>query len=1086
MSSYSHPWFDLPRDKYRRGAAARATDMLAHTPEQFRSREAPFIAVTPFGCYCYLCDEKISLFKQAIREHWDARHPPIGRVEAALREITARIRSLRFSEHGDYSIFIRRESAGVERWFCRNCIQTFQNRSNSNRHLIGVGGGKRIPEWRRTQRACVAGDVCFVMCYETKCGSYAPLGWRGAACDRGTSSGGGTHGGYSLNSADGSAGMMVPRQPQCHGGGYPPYHSRNMIRSGGFPSPLPASLSKECSSSSSFRFFQIPFEKKKEEIEEFVERRSELSAITETYQSLLDGSFRENMTQLVQMRTETLAGTDDPTLGWVLRIAEVWIREYAKTQVDLLPGDVRSILLNFNVNLGEEDDTFRATNGMMGFTLRKNLDVLWKMLSPMICFIWRYPTPIFSQLKFEAYQIFQRENLGLVGHRNEEGKGAGTGDCLVAGMSIVPRLLMTCVLEEPADIMTSTVGVKFALSLGFRIQRKREQLEMVNIASISSKMATVLHLLRVSVCAVISLWRKQRWGEEARRLVRSSQSSRTINVIAPMINLLRREVNKRPSDPRNYMHCNGDMRIADSLFTHSDWTNLIPKVVRTFETIIKGVLVNERMMRILEETTKVEMENWNRLVGITFIGRDGDELQPMKKEDIDEDRFLFQSGRLMGLTYLCFYGLGLGSFRFAELVRLGLEHTVWSSNGEIRYTATSEKKGTALSDGSRIVNHRLPRCISRCILMFRLMVHLDSGKLWFDSADGYESNMIEEIVILFSLDSRPNLRDVRQFFVSLTNILFDDSDSSFCAKEDVTNYSGHSKTTQRIHYRTNRADREDELFQGYWTALGMGRYVMPSDGVENGGKKNRVGLVLRNVTKNEIMSSLADLLGSDGAVFTSEQQGQLIRASISNSSRHVKVILPCGGGKSMGWLVPLHLTHKRGGSGWVMIVVEPYKFLVNHVVASAKRALGCLEKFIQVHKIVTADVEDNHLPDVLTVDTIRPTLVVMSSDTFGVMLQRNLGALVDMGSRGRLKSIFIDEVQQIFCELSFRNVLKSFPNATKIGVPIYGLSGSITSPIMGMFCRWMGMMGSGGGGGRDNNSVINISDVRLVGGGGFT
>ena len=109
-----------------------------------------FLGITPFGPYCKLCNESLSIQK-GIANHGKEKHPKDNfKVSVVIRVVHQRLKFLRDLHADDLTPFLTEEKSKNATWFCPVCFSVFTKACNYNRHLevrnknscLGGSGGK--------------------------------------------------------------------------------------------------------------------------------------------------------------------------------------------------------------------------------------------------------------------------------------------------------------------------------------------------------------------------------------------------------------------------------------------------------------------------------------------------------------------------------------------------------------------------------------------------------------------------------------------------------------------------------------------------------------------------------------------------------------------------------------------------------------------------------------------------------------------------------------------------------------------------------------------------------------------------------
>ena len=437
-------------------------------------------------------------------------------------------------------------------------------------------------------------------------------------------------------------------------------------------------------------------------------------------------------------------------------------------------------------------------------------------------------------------------------------------------------------------------------------------------------------------------------------------------------------------------------------------------------------------------------------------------------EDIDVDLI----DRCVAYLQLCFHGFGLGSMRLQELEKLEANFVLWHRS-TVYYTYSSIKvfSHKTMPSGLKKVQHKLPMCIARAYLLFRVMVQrlhetLDS-KLAVPSRCNKTFTMQEAIAEVFRLAQKPTATQIRQFWCSVVNIVFPSGDVSdrLMATGEAAEASGHTAGTHAKKYSSTLVDGKEYLFQRYHASLGdMG--AKPPNGSE-----------LTDISADNLKDTLRHFFGAS-ASFTSDAQETLV-STAAFSKKHIHVDMPCGAGKSLAWNLPLAARLRTGhGKRTMSIVILPYKFLTGFQLQASKNLLE-QSTAAWVVSFSSSDFGNQKIPSELKDQDFLPDMMMLSLDALASLLNHQLGWIHSIARKGKIHQIFIDEIHTIFLE-GFRSVYEQLPRLAALGVPIMTLSGTVPPTFLPRMLQYLGLSCS------PSDDTTSIGDVQLVSGGDVT
>jgi hypothetical protein len=189
---------------------------------------------------------------------------------------------------------------------------------------------------------------------------------------------------------------------------------------------------------------------------------------------------------------------------------------------------------------------------------------------------------------------------------------------------------------------------------------------------------------------------------------------------------------------------------------------------------------------------------------------------------------------LTAILEMAFHGFGGGAARMSELERPTMFHCVYS-NDAIYYTLESIKVYNHSSRKHKEVQRKLPPIISRYYLLFRMLVQSskdifepDNLKLLLPSRkDRSTFGVSHAIRDLFSLDSLPDMIQIRQFWAGVSNYVTGgaDIDLLYQTSDEVgAEKMGHSMGTHAIRYSSQRIGIDESHFNKYHAAIGDTSY----------------------------------------------------------------------------------------------------------------------------------------------------------------------------------------------------------------------------------------------------------------------
>jgi hypothetical protein len=254
---------------------------------------------------------------------------------------------------------------------------------------------------------------------------------------------------------------------------------------------------------------------------------------------------------------------------------------------------------------------------------------------------------------------------------------------------------------------------------------------------------------------------------------------------------------------------------------------------------------------------------------------------------------------------MSFHDFGGGLARMTELSKPSMLHCLFT-NGTVYYSLSSIKVFNHASQRFKEVERKLPTIVGRYFLLFRSIL---SANQWLfqdsdvtssilprriNSSDVGASHVIRD---LFSLDSLPDMTQVRQFWACVSNFVTGGKqESKYLTSSDIAaSKMGHSSYTHATTYSSEGVGIEEMHFNCYHFALGDTSY---------------------QESKKKESLSLADLRAAmrlrypgtkpiDGHNYLSLQQKELVEFGYSSTKgQHCLGLLAPGGGKSDCYIIP--------------------------------------------------------------------------------------------------------------------------------------------------------------------------------------
>ena len=299
------------------------------------SVELPFfLGVTPFGPYCTVCKDSLSL-KTGILIHAKKVHPECDFKNAVVfSEVQRRMLILRNNHAGDLSPFLTKQPTKHPTWFCSVCYQSFSRGFNYERHL-------------ERNRECLPHLGGRMDCYVTICKRVGPKNF--TSLSTASSSTVLSHGSTVSTLTDSIFRSSIN-------------NSMVMETSSKVPATLLTTQEQAC-------HILAPFVRPDEDVRD-------LALI---YYPLLSPGFEGKMKELLSFSSPQ-AGEDGILFKWI-EAGREWLGNYAAGHIANVSANVRSRLAEF-----EQREVDGSAVGTRTFTLRRGIPRLMNELDAVLRF----------------------------------------------------------------------------------------------------------------------------------------------------------------------------------------------------------------------------------------------------------------------------------------------------------------------------------------------------------------------------------------------------------------------------------------------------------------------------------------------------------------------------------------------------------------------------------------------------------------------------------------------------------------------------------------------------------------------------
>ena len=703
----------------------------------------------------------------------------------------------------------------------------------------------------------------------------------------------------------------------------------------------------------------------------------------------------------------------------LLELGRIWLVERVRLETSMVPANYRAAIMVFE---GQDEGDVKQNST---YNFRHHSAGLVPELSSLLKFAWRRSDQLSGCVTLLPFKEFFLE--------------------MQLNPFLVPRILHALLVEPVRNLFQHPIMVEYCLARCFR--KRNGILSMVKADLSSSQVAAVISLLRAGTCGfLLSLDNMvQQVAPNACRLARGGV---VMNLMCPFIRILKEMHAAKTKRRITTVAPSGDIAVDGFLFGHKVWSNLIPNVFAACKSLLQELLVGQQWHSFLDSTIPITVNiDSCRSVFFQVLLPDG---KPMGSQSV----LVASSLKALDLdrlaSYLCvgFFGLGCGAMRGSELDESMLSDVNWHRN-TVYYTSRPTKQYSSMaSTATKKVEHKLPPCLSRCFLLFRLIMNVQEGfelKELVPRRIGAKHAMKEAIVELFNLELVPDKIQVRHLFTSITDVIFGDGtmEGALTAAPEVAQMSGHSAATHRQHYPTIVFDGRERIYRTFHQRLGGDFGLLTAEDPDT-----------TELSSDDLLQALR-LLAGGTANYLSKEQEKMVTIASSTLSDHAHVGLPCGGGKSMSWMTPAVARVMKRKSRKTTIVIVPYKFLGACHFDSALRSIeGKLE--MDILSLTGQDIGESSLPGCLSEVEALPHLLFLTLEAMTKLIQHHVPAMTSWVEGNVIHRFIIDEIHTIYSE-HFRSVYEVLPRMVRFGVPVMTLSATVPGRLVPSLLRHLGM-----------------------------
>jgi len=688
--------------------------------------------------------------------------------------------------------------------------------------------------------------------------------------------------------------------------------------------------------------------------------------------------------------------------------AESWLLNFAQKNILMVPGNLRAGLQTLQA--GEVDDVSQGKTYRMQHDPTSLLSELKKLLS------FAYRRGLFASKGFDDHDDFA-----------------------------VAYFLKDLLLEVPPSVAFHPFAVEFCLMFPFRVRHDGSQISMISCDTVSSLFSKVSSLLKAAVCSVICSFSKNTYTVMGNLLVESVRKAPVIHILSPMVRQVKEMYNRLPKRQKTILHPDGNIIVDQYSFSFDIWSQFVPLTVSRLRETLTHLAIGEWWEPVVDPATiiKVRVEDITAdisLVGVTPLWNQGACLS------------LDQLDNFTALLKMAFHGFGGGSARETELAEPNMFHCLYC-NDTVYYSMTSLKGYTSSSRHRFLkVERKLPSVIARYYILYGSLVKSNvtlftatGTSLMFPTRVTSSCVGIPNVIRnIFDLDSLPNMRQVRQLWAGVSNMVTGDhgNRNNFLrasASSVGASKFGHSAKTHENVYSSERFGGAEAHFNSYHFAIGDTSYEMSH-------------LQSTTISLGDIRAAMSlrypkSISSSDGHLYLTVKQKALVEFGYGHQSpgkhQHCFGLLAPGEGKSECYIIP-SIARRLGNQRPRMIIhVSPYNFLAAYQFKNATVAIKNVgfASSIPTCLLTGHDINVGLLPEELSSVDHLPSLLFLNLDalynlfTFHFETFKSWAAEID--------KIVIDEIHTVLTELCFREKYQVYWRLPALGIPIVALSGSL-------------------------------------------
>ena len=751
--------------------------------------------------------------------------------------------------------------------------------------------------------------------------------------------------------------------------------------------------------------------------------------------------------------------SNDSTLNFFLDCCKKWIKDYCREHVNMLDGRSRFRLQSYF------DETILVNSGYnLNFNMREKEDVIIKETLIIVELSWKlHEKGLYNKRITERIQTIKNDIIEIEQHFGGESSDSAMGQMI--SRLVIQQYLHSILIETMDNAYHLLMGHHIVILRLFKVKkctvdgREDNILSMRSCGEFGSIVSLHIHIYRLASASLMACTESSCWNGILNRM----KESYLCHILSPIINQVKRMNNEKIDVRVKTLKANGDISIDDFTFERCKWSTMIKSIIKRFDGIMPMIFANNIWKQFVDNRKSIQVKRianaqevsiddvYHYNFWLNSNGRIIRERDLTFKKEIATETF----EKMTGLVMICLHGLGLGSTRISELLRIQ-KHQVEFKGGSFYYISISNKRRSAEISNKKVVTHKLPPSISRYLLLYDFIGReYSKGRDCFLFGGGsnakisteYENKeFYSEFASIFELTANCSCLVMRHLYTSICNFVFPGNNNNFdknivSTVGTIAEMSGHSAEIHEKFYSSSI--NKERFFDTYHHNLGeVSTFVTDDSNVE-------IGLA----HPKDVIHCLKVLFGTN-AKFLSDLQRDFVIDACNNTRKHTFCSIGCGGGKSLGWIIPPMREDAAGFGTKLRIIVIPYCFLLDHHVNSTIKVIGECSG-ITVEKLKGVDIHNNILPNILRDTDNLPGLLFLSLEAMSGLVTHHFTYLQQLGEHGLLKKIYIDECHTILSELNFRARYHSISKLAGLNVPMVLFTGTIQRSFIADYMGYM-------------------------------